>query len=681
MQFNLIGNPFVDTGLGVLAGLCDCKSLEELTVDKIHAIHGNGEQLARRNAKLKSTSMIFTINSLLTNPAIKDKEKRILYYSKITTSILDNIGAEDVTERCESCGNQNSLDLDNLIRKVLVPLGYQDEMRSVGRDWFPLAGSTGSDAQALPASSRSPNICARCLFAVHYLPLGVMLLNGKLVVFQSTSRTLWYTLIKDIAQRINERISADVVDTLGSKEGSIAATMRLLNIMNELHDEDLESGTSLFVWSFSNSGTSPTCKIEEIPNSALRFLFTAVRFNLRNELRDLMMRDRKPEYSLLNSISKGVDYENLYPFKKYTGASTNLFVLYQTIVRQISVRELDTAYRISNYIKNSTILEKKKLEDLGKDLEKPANFSKQNMIKKFIIDMVKHSLLAFDEYYDLFIDDHERKLRIQTDSWKFIKFYLNNNEPFDSLYKEIQQDVQEYHLKSKSNNVLERKQKAVPNLVRKKVNYMGSIIFKTYTQEKGLERFKKEVLERFSRGQIGNSWLKRQFTKLSETNAGFTYNDWKYLFMNDEGHESAFEVLYLLRILWTTWANEEHDLPMPEEELGDELSHIEQDTDLKPEYESLVKQLVDDYIIRKRLRDLQKYVLIDLRNGEKGLNWFRIQFSRIDKNFNNDEYWEAFLSDSSGTKIPSTRLFQLHLLLANYYREHVFKERPNIEIH
>jgi len=140
-------------------------------------------------------------------------------------------------------------------------------------------------------------------------------------------------------------------------------------------------------------------------------------------------------------------------------------------------------------------------------------------------------------------------------------------------------------------------------------------------------------------------------------------------------------VLYLLRILWTTWANEEHDLPMPKEELGDELSHIEQDTDLKPEYESLVKQLVDDYIIRKRLRDLQKYVLIDLRNGEKGLNWFRIQFSRIDKNFNNDEYWEAFLSDSSGTKIPSTRLFQLHLLLANYYREHVFKERPNIEIH
>jgi CRISPR-associated protein Cst1 len=680
MRFGLTGNPFVDTGLGVLAALSGCKNLEELTLDKIHTTHGNGEQLARRNARLKSTTMIFTINSLITNPAIKDQERRILYYSSITTGILDNIGGEDVNERCESCGNRNSLDIDNLIRKILVPIGYQDETRSVGRDWFPLAGSTGSDAQALPASSRSPNMCAKCLFAVHYLPLGVILLNGKLVVFQSTSRTLWYTLIRVIAQQINERISANIIDTLGSKEGSIAATTRLLNIMNELHEEDLEPGTSLFVWNFSNSGTNPTCQIEEIPNFALRFLFTAVRLNLRNELMDLMIRDKKPEYSLLNSISKGVDYANLYPFKKYTGASTNLFILYQTMVRQISVRALDAAYRISNYIKNSTTLDKKELDSLRKDLEKPVKFSKQNMIKKLIIQMVRQNLLSFDEYYDLFVDDHERILRIRIDSWKFIKYFLTNNEQFDSLYKQIQ-DIQEWHTNSKLNNKSEHEKGTVPNLVREKVNYIGSIIFRTYTQEKSLERFEKEVLDRFSRGDIGNNWLKRQFTKLSETNTGFTYNDWKYLCINDQGRESAFEVLYLLRILWTKWANEKHDPSIPEEEIHDELFHLEQDTDLQIGYEFLVKQLMDDYIIKKGLGDLQKYVLIDLRNGEKGLHWFRTQFSRIDKNFNDDEYWEAFLSDPNGNRILATRLFQLHLLLANYYREHVFKERPNIEIH
>jgi len=61
----LTGNPFVDTGLAVIAAKAGCGSVGELTLEKMREVHGNGEWLARTNKDLKSTSMIFTINHFL----------------------------------------------------------------------------------------------------------------------------------------------------------------------------------------------------------------------------------------------------------------------------------------------------------------------------------------------------------------------------------------------------------------------------------------------------------------------------------------------------------------------------------------------------------------------------------------------------------------------------------------
>jgi hypothetical protein len=47
----LIGNPFVDNGLAVIAALADCKTIDQLTLAKIRRVHrrdndGNGMALA-----------------------------------------------------------------------------------------------------------------------------------------------------------------------------------------------------------------------------------------------------------------------------------------------------------------------------------------------------------------------------------------------------------------------------------------------------------------------------------------------------------------------------------------------------------------------------------------------------------------------------------------------------------
>lgn len=308
MQVALTGNPFVDTGLGVIGALCSCENIDDLTQEQMHKLHGSGESLGRWNSKLKSTNIVFGMNSLILQNQIKP-EKRILYYSKMTTALLNNIGLEDVQERYESCGNPNSLDINKLFTETLIPLGYSKGTRYIGRDWFPLAGSIGNDAQALPSASRAPNLCAKCLFAVHYLPLGVILVNGKLAVFQSTSKNFWYTLVDIIANEVKGRIYANNFTTIGSKEGSISEVTRILNVMEEMHEEDLEPETSVFVWSFSNSGNGPYCHIDEIPNTALRFLYKAIRHVPRKEITEIIIKDKKntPEYSFINCISKGTD--------------------------------------------------------------------------------------------------------------------------------------------------------------------------------------------------------------------------------------------------------------------------------------------------------------------------------------------------------------------------------------
>jgi hypothetical protein len=81
----LSGNPFVDTGFAVLASLAQLDDVTQLTMKHIRDVHGNGRQLASWNSSLKSFVMVFTNNSLLTNPSIKDKAEREDIYVAAST--------------------------------------------------------------------------------------------------------------------------------------------------------------------------------------------------------------------------------------------------------------------------------------------------------------------------------------------------------------------------------------------------------------------------------------------------------------------------------------------------------------------------------------------------------------------------------------------------------------------
>ena len=667
MQISLTGNPFVDTGLGVIASLSDCKTINDLDLEKVQKLHADGKSLARWNSKLKSTKIVFGMNSLILQNQI-EYEKRLLYYSKMTNALLSNIGLEDVQERCESCGNRYSLDINKLFTKTLVPLGYTKGKRYVGRDWFPLAGSMGNDAQAFPAASRAPNLCAKCLFAVHYLPLGVILINGKLAVFQSTSINFWYKLVNDIAKEVKERILyANILNTIGSKEGSAAAVTRILNVMRDMHEEDLEPETSVFVWTFSNSGTGPYCNIEEIPTKSLRFLYEAIRHVPREEIIELVVKDTKnsQQYSFLNCISKGIDYRNLYPYKKFNGVSTKLFSLYQTIICNISIRSLNTAFKISKYVLIKT--KEKEFESIGKDID--ADLGKQNIVKGFIAQMIKEGIITFDEYSELFLSNANRVVKLNNSAWKFIKYYMHNLTV--SPYAEIDLDLEK-------NSFQER------NIQEYRVNYIASVILNLFVQQKSIVTFQRVVLERLAHREIGIEWLRRQFIKLAYNYEGFTYVDWKYLCVDDNGREALYDLLFTLRVLWIELIrrpvqHQKLNLPAPNtmiQPLSAPLLKLP--TDLAKDYENTIKLIISDYIAKHGITKFQDYILDEVMDSTwRGLNWFKQQLSKYDKDFENEDYWEnRFLRDLNGNSIKRIRFFQLHLLLANSFREYLFKEQP-----
>jgi CRISPR-associated protein Cst1 len=643
MKISLTGNPFVDTGLAVIAVKSECEYIEELTLEKMKQIHGDGTELARRNSRLKSMTIVFTVNSLATHRRITP-ENRGKFYAAITTALLNRIGLEDSPERCESCGYPKSLNLDKTIAETLIPLGYKkDDVKYTGRDWFPLAGSIGSDAQALPASSRSPNLCAKCLFAVHYLPQGVLLREGKLAVFQSTSTKLWYDLVKRTAIEIDDRIMAGKFETLGSKEGSVAIIKKTFEAMGNI--KRIDPGVSLFIWLFSNLGQGPDCKIEEIPNNALQFLFKAYTSGFEDDVLRLVSKERGPEKSFLNCISARKDFNGLYPYKKSCGVQPELFILYQTEVCRAQKADLLIAHKIAQRLRENTPDNKKYADVIKGILINPAVKSK---IKSLIVKMVEENRLSYDEYAKLFAQDSAHCLGTKDSAWKYLLYFAYNTSWTPS-------EVLDSDIPSSSN-----------------VHYFAKQIFEQYIAEKGASRFKKEVLDRFAIGKIGTSWLRRQFLKNALISEGFNYWTWTFLSSGQNGRETFFEALYRFRLLWTEWlrtANLPNKTELPKIPDRSETSGLP--LNLKAD----VCQIVHDYLNQRDNERFEKEIIADLINGEKGLWWFKQKLSALNQDYADEHFWDVFLTDDEGNSIASSRLFQLNLELINSYRQQAFK--PN----
>ncbi len=322
------------------------------------------EKITAKNSNAKQTSKLQQENrselEVLKRRISAPLDWQLSQYSIFIETLLEDVisNKHQVNALCEVTG----LKATNALEKIPSRMGRELELSpsekskieakkyQIGRDWFPLAGSLGNDAQSLPAGSRSPYISSLALLMAQLLPMGVVAIsrnvNGKiksyLVCLQFNVPEVNTLIVKDIYDKVMAKIDFATekkkLKTIGTEKGSKSLALFLLNKFRELKDHkefhDIHN-LHLNVWMFSNFGTGADCDYFEIPNPSLQFLQTAASSHYE-EIRGLLSKEVQTgcKYSLLDAIERKEDYEPLYPHPGSKPMPSNLRKRIESFLRK-----------------------------------------------------------------------------------------------------------------------------------------------------------------------------------------------------------------------------------------------------------------------------------------------------------------------------------------------------------
>ena len=315
---------------------------------------------------------------------------------------------------CEACGERAAT----------------QNLDSVGRDYFPLAGSIGNDAQALPAASRAPRICPLCLLAVHWLPLGTGVFNRGLACFQFTEPILSQDLTQSIYERNRSQLnisksseklsisfSTDEAKT-GKSQKSLGQLLFevIIDFNLKRNRKNLPKTVTLNIWTFSNAGQSADSDFFEIPNPSLQFFWEGLKY--KTELEKFLQREdpKKTQTHLLAAVEQQREYLNFYPQKTKKGearsqiATVGLFDLYQTKVLKRPPMTLESAKLFAKLAHEKLEIEsekdKKRKDFFGKVLKENPRYTKEQNIRvglrKMLIEFAEEGKIKLDNYVALF---------------------------------------------------------------------------------------------------------------------------------------------------------------------------------------------------------------------------------------------------------------------------------------
>jgi hypothetical protein len=528
------------------------------------------EKLRKRILKLTAKATALRNKSAELGSKLEAKQKRaangfdrgVEEYKIVISTLLEDVltGAHSLDTICECSGLYKATRALSVASERIRQVGIEREDKSmtkredfeIGRDWFPLIGSF-NDAQALPAASRSANLSALCLLAVQFLPLGVLLLNGRLACFQTNDfgigkAPIFQFFVEAIHEQLTQRsaLQKGKLNTLGEKQGTTPTALVLFQQFDNLQRYQrvlqLPEYITLNILTFSNSGTSPECDVTEVPNSALQFLWEAARLYPQELESYLRTEGNDKEFQLLTRMQREQDYLSFYPRKikdsktkkeSVRVADRGLFELYNKRVLKISNETLRTAEQIAEKLKQR--LKSKKdsktltamVKSLG-DSQKITDFYAP--IKGYLAEMAEDGLLVLDEYTGLFpVQLHPLKANMNR-GMRLIWYYLNQNTLQAQRATSAGEDKNMF--------------------THPKIRQFANQMFRYYIQDKNwsLSKFKTRILEGFRRKQISNWDVQQWFLNLAETQDGYTNEDWDDLCRDDEGNNAMHEVIFQLRL-------------------------------------------------------------------------------------------------------------------------------------
>lgn len=331
---NYTGNAMLNNALMTIEALSNIKSVSEITPSLLLDLY-ESQDLKEINKRLKSYTMLFTKNGPLHN----DSANGDRIYEALFNAICNKYENEG-EYICEISGLRFQNRFNEIFEKVLNELGFtkvevNKKDTNLSRNWFPLAGGLGSDAQALPQAKFTIQIHPICIVIMQFLPLSSLIYNSGILIIDSSNFEFSKAFIEMNVKELKKRIELNNYENVKEfTKGNYLLTALSILLQKEMEEEY----SDLNLWSFSNSGLGPWCKIDRVPNSLIKKLIK-MRRTQRQEV-DNILRKNESAFSFLDSLEKNVEWRLLYPnvfgsgkkTVEYEGVSVKFLETYFTVI-------------------------------------------------------------------------------------------------------------------------------------------------------------------------------------------------------------------------------------------------------------------------------------------------------------------------------------------------------------
>lgn len=307
------GNAMFNNALMTIEALGDIDHVSDITPELLLSLY-EGKHIKEVNKRLKSYTMLFTKNGPLKNdPKNGDK-----IYNGLFKHILNNFENQG-DNVCEISGSKYQTSFEEMLKQVFRNIGFTDKEISnkdttVNRTWFPLIGSLGSDAQALPQARFAVQIHPICIIIMQFLPLASLLYKGGVLLVDSSNFEFLRSFVESNVQEVAKRIEATSSTAAIDNVKDFAKGNYLLKGIEILEEKNLEEEYSdLNLWSFSNSGTGASCEIERVPNELIKKLIRMKsKPSISQELKSILNRPSTAN-SFLQALEDNQEWYLLYP--------------------------------------------------------------------------------------------------------------------------------------------------------------------------------------------------------------------------------------------------------------------------------------------------------------------------------------------------------------------------------
>ena len=340
---NYTGNTLLNNSIQTIESLAKLGNVSEITTEVLEQLYQK-YKIWDLFKHMKSYTMLFAKNG----PLLNDKDFGEEIFKGIIEFTLKNFENKG-KHQCEISGLRFDTSFADIYEKVLHEIKYpvkkiKEKDKTINRFWFPLMGSLGSDAQALPQAVFDIKIHPICLVIIHFLPFSALLYKGGILLVDSANFDFSRKFISESTNKVLERIELRNNGKVGNikdfSQGDYI--LRAICIYQE-KDMDYESYTDLNLWSFSNAGTGASCEIDRIPNEVFKTLYQIYRTGseCQEDLKNILRESYSAQF--LECLIESRDYYGLYPRKiqkdKTEGVSVAFFEAYQKAIHNDKLKD------------------------------------------------------------------------------------------------------------------------------------------------------------------------------------------------------------------------------------------------------------------------------------------------------------------------------------------------------